>query len=109
VHTSGDDDGRGEAGLTRGIGDGDAVVAARGGDKAARACLVTEQGQAAEGAPRLEAAGDLQAFELERDPGAGGERRVRGFRPERGGAAMKGAIRAAAARTSSRAIIAGGD
>ena len=49
----------------RGIGDGDAVIAARGGDHAGRRRLPRQQ--VGEGAARLERAGVLQQFKLQHE------------------------------------------
>jgi hypothetical protein len=58
------DDGAGP-GLSGGIGDRQAVVAARGGDDAAADVRVVEAEQLVGGAARLERARDLQALQLE--------------------------------------------
>ena len=46
------------------VGYAQAMIAARGGDQAARLSGVVQGGQLAHGAPRLKRARDLQAFQL---------------------------------------------
>jgi hypothetical protein len=66
------------AGCTRGIGDRDAVIAARGGDQTRLPPRLIQQRQPAERAARLEAARDLQRIELEHDLARGRQRPVHG-------------------------------
>ena len=57
------------------------MIAARGGDDAARQCRLVEPEEPVGRPARLERASDLQQFELEQQPIAAGQRR---FEPGRG-------------------------